>query len=55
MLVEYLADEKAFKSHRRVGQKDLHELIVKLESIPSLGEKAKVMLKEMKECQGRDD
>ena len=55
MLVEYLADEKSFKSHRRVGQNDLDVLIAKLESSPSLGERAKVMLKEMKELQQREN
>ena len=55
MLVEYLADEKSFTSHRRVGQNDLDGLIAKLEASPSRGEKAQVMLKEMKECQQREN
>ena len=51
MLVEYLADEKSFKLQHRVSQNDLNDLIAKLEVSPSLGDRAKVMLKELKECQ----
>ena len=51
MLYEHLADEKSFKLQSRVSQNDLNDLIAKLEASPSLGGRAKVMLKGLKECQ----
>ena len=49
-LIEYLANEPAFKSHRRVGENDLKQLVQRLKdkgASKQLGEREQIMLDEM--------
>lgn len=49
-LVEYLANEPTFKSHRRVGENDLDQLVKRLKdkgASNKLGEREQIMLDEM--------
>ena len=49
--VEYLANEPTFKSHRRVGENDLKQLVERMQdegAAKALGERKGLMLEQMR-------
>jgi len=53
-LAEYLASEKSFRSHRRVRDNDLEELVAKLRANMNLPAKAAHMLGELEKAMGTE-